>query len=104
MDVDESPRSERGGRAFIVLDGAELQLELAWRGWSRSELGRAAGLSAPTVRAALGGRPVAMTTWRRIAEALQQYPPLLGSKRLVLEWRRCAPRADGPVIHVPESV
>lgn len=53
-----------------------LRIELARRAWGQAELSQAAGLSAPTVRSALSGRPIAPRTLRKIAMALAGAPPL----------------------------
>ena len=60
----------------ITLASDRLRIELARRAWGQAELSRAAGVSAPTVRAALSGRPIAPRTLRRIALALAAAPPL----------------------------
>lgn len=43
----------------IVLDSRKLRVEVAMRGWTFSELASRAGISRPTVTAALQERPVA---------------------------------------------
>ncbi|MHB1500177.1 MAG: helix-turn-helix domain-containing protein [Candidatus Dormibacteria bacterium] len=54
----------------VVLAADRLRFELARRGWGNADLARAARVSAPTVTAALSGRPVAPRTLMRIAVAL----------------------------------
>ena len=60
----------------VALAPERLRIELARRAWGQAELSRAAGLSAPTVRSALSGRPIAPRTLRKIATALAAAPPL----------------------------
>jgi transcriptional regulator with XRE-family HTH domain len=67
----------------IVLSPERLRMEMARRCWSGSELARASGLSAPTVSAALGGRPIAPRTLRLIAQALARAPVVDGADRLI---------------------
>ncbi|MGH7641584.1 MAG: hypothetical protein ACRENX_00955 [Candidatus Dormibacteria bacterium] len=62
----------------VVLARDRLRLELARRGWAGVDLARAARLSAPTISAALAGKPVAARTLRRIAMALSDAPPVAG--------------------------
>jgi lambda repressor-like predicted transcriptional regulator len=57
---------------------ARLRLELARRGWGHADLARIAGISAPTVSAAVAGRPLAPRTVRRIADALSEAPVIEG--------------------------
>jgi hypothetical protein len=57
-------RTELGGWVEVVTMGVmirppRLRLELARRGWANVDLARAAGISAPTVSAAMAGRPLA---------------------------------------------
>ncbi|HZT96844.1 MAG TPA: helix-turn-helix transcriptional regulator [Chloroflexota bacterium] len=56
----------------VPLNSERLKLELARRGWSQADLASAAGLSRPTVTAAMSGKPVAPRSLRRIAIALAQ--------------------------------
>jgi hypothetical protein len=62
----------------IVLATDRLRLEMARRGWGNADLARAARVSAPTVTAALAGRPVAPRTLVRIGRALADSPPVAG--------------------------
>ena len=62
----------------VVLARDRLRLEMARRGWGNADLARAAQVSAPTVTAALAGRPVAPRTVLRIAIALAKTPPVTG--------------------------
>jgi transcriptional regulator with XRE-family HTH domain len=48
--------------------------ELARRGWSAADLARAARVSAPTISAALAGRPISAQSLRLIAAALTKAP------------------------------
>jgi transcriptional regulator with XRE-family HTH domain len=67
----------------IVICSARLRLELARRGWGHRDLARAAGISPPTVSAAIAGRPVAPRTLKRIAEALATVAPVDGVDQLL---------------------
>jgi hypothetical protein len=60
----------------IVLDGQILAFEMARRGLSARSLAREAKLSVMTVRAAMSGRPIAMSSFGQIVEALDRIPPL----------------------------
>jgi len=62
----------------VVLATDRLRLEIARRGWSHADLARAARVSAPTITAAMAGRPVAARTLRRIAMALAEAVPVPG--------------------------
>ena len=56
------------------LNRRRLDRELAYRGWSASELARAAGVSEQTLVAARKGKPVTSSTLRKIAIALTSAP------------------------------
>ena len=60
-----------------------LDRELACRGWTGSDLARAAGLSAATISAARRGGRVAPRTLRKIVEALLKAPVLAGAEELL---------------------
>ena len=60
----------------IVLDGQILALEMARRGLSARRLAREASLSVMTVRAAMSGRPIAMSSFGQVVEALERIPAL----------------------------
>lgn len=62
----------------VVIRADRLQRELARRGWTYSDLARAAQASPPTVTSAMAGRPVAPRTLRRIAQALTAAAPVEG--------------------------
>lgn len=62
----------------VSIVASRLQLELARRGWRHCDLARTAGISAPTVSAAMAGRPLAPRTVRLIAEALSTTPVIHG--------------------------
>jgi transcriptional regulator with XRE-family HTH domain len=67
----------------VVLSANRAQLEATRRGWSLTDLAREAGLSIPTVSAALNGRPVSVRTLRLIASAFAQAPVLQGADDLL---------------------
>lgn len=60
----------------LVISGKRLDREIARRGWTCSDLARAAGLSAATVSAARTGRPISPRTVGAIARALAGAPPI----------------------------
>jgi transcriptional regulator with XRE-family HTH domain len=68
----------------VPINTERLMREMARRGWSRRDLARAAGISAPTVTMALAGRPVAPVTLKRIALALLAAKPVEGIDSLLL--------------------
>ena len=67
----------------IMISSLRLRLELARRGWAHNDLARAAGISPPTVSAAMAGRPVAPSTLRKIAGALVSAPVVEGIDMLL---------------------
>jgi DNA-binding Xre family transcriptional regulator len=76
---------QRQGTAMSVpINTERLMREMARRGWSRADLARAAGISAPTVTLALSGRPISPHTLKRIALALAAATPLDGVDSLLL--------------------
>lgn len=62
----------------VVLAADRLRLEIARRGWGNADLARAARVSAPTITAALAGRPITPNSLRKIALALSTSPPVAG--------------------------
>jgi len=60
-----------------------LDRELAYRGWSASDLARAAGVSAATLSVARQGRPIAPLTLKKIAIALSRAPVVPGLEALL---------------------
>ena len=62
----------------VTLAADRLRFEIARRGWSNSDLARAAGVSAATVTTATAGRPVSSNTLRKIAVALAAAAPVSG--------------------------
>lgn len=68
----------------VVLRTDTLLHEVARRGWSLTDLARAAHISCATVTAAHSGRPVSPESVRRIADALNAVPPIAGIDRLLL--------------------
>jgi lambda repressor-like predicted transcriptional regulator len=68
----------------IAISPHSISRELARRGWSHTDLARAARLSNATVSAACAGRRVSPTTLRLIAAALATAPTLAGVDGLLL--------------------
>lgn len=68
----------------VVVHPGRLRLELARRGWAAADLAREAGVSHPTISAALSGRPVAAKSLSLIAGALGRVPPNAQIDQLVL--------------------
>lgn len=62
------------GAMTVVVDPQRLREALALRGWSGNDLARVSGLSAPTVSAALAGRPITAHSLRCMAVALEREP------------------------------
>jgi lambda repressor-like predicted transcriptional regulator len=60
----------------VIVHPGQLRLELARRGWSAADLARQAGVSPPTLSAALAGRAISARSLRLVAEALGRVPPL----------------------------
>lgn len=58
----------------VVVHPGRLRHELARRGWSATDLAREAGVSRPTVGAALAGRPIAARSLGLMATALSRTP------------------------------
>ena len=71
-----NPAAVRSGRAglVVVLSADAVRVGCAERGWSLSELARRAGISRPTLAAALRGQPVRARTAWKLAHALEQKP------------------------------
>lgn len=69
----------------LSLNPTRLHRELARRGWHGIDLARAAQLTAPTISAALAGRPLKMTTVRKIAKTLSETPPIAVIHDLIRE-------------------
>ena len=59
----------------VVVQSANLRTEMARRGWSAADLARQSGISAPTISAALAGRPIANRSLLLIATCLEESPP-----------------------------
>ena len=66
------------------VNGLRLRYEMNRRGWSASDLARAARLSPGTVSAALAGRPVAVVSLTLMAKALTEAPVIAGIDNLLL--------------------
>ena len=65
------------------LNRAQLDRELACRGWSASDLAAASGISPATISAARNGRPLNHRTLHRIADALLKAPIVSGLDALL---------------------
>lgn len=61
-------------RMGVVVHPGRLRQELVRRGWSATDLAREAGVSRPTVGAALAGRPIAARSLGLLAQALARVP------------------------------
>lgn len=84
MGSDERCKLHRGDiQVGIVISSRGLERELARRGWTHADLAKAAGVSSPTISAALAGHPLSPRTLRCIVEALSTTPPLDGVDRLL---------------------
>jgi lambda repressor-like predicted transcriptional regulator len=74
-DAPPSPEISRGGlRVGVKRD--RVLAACAVRGMSLEDLRLAAGLSRPTLQAALRGKPVRPTTLIKLAQALRRHPVL----------------------------
>ncbi len=62
----------------VRINPTRLDRELARRGWSATDLARAAGCSASTISGARRGRTVTSDTLRKIAGALELAPVMPG--------------------------
>ena len=71
-----NPVAIMNGRAglVVVLSADAVRLACAERGWSLSELARQAGLSRPTLAAALRGKPIRARNAYKLAYALDKAP------------------------------
>ena len=69
---NSEPHGGEGVRKPVVvrLDRAKLDRALVDRGWNLADLGRATGLSGPTLSNARQGRGVSPATGQKIAKAL----------------------------------
>jgi transcriptional regulator with XRE-family HTH domain len=67
----------------IRLNPTRLDRELARRGWSATDLARAAGCSPSTISGARRGRTVTNETLRKIAGALEVAPIMPGVDHLL---------------------
>ena len=67
----------------VLIDVERLRRELSRRGWGQCDLARAAGISAPTVTAAVSGKAIAPRTLRLIAIALSSKDPIPGVDELL---------------------
>ena len=69
----------------VVVNTKRLRLELVHRGWTAAALAHEAQLSPATISAALGGRPITVTSVRLIAQALARAPAVDGIELLLGE-------------------
>lgn len=67
----------------VQLDPSRLGREMASRGWTRGEMANAAGVCLTTISAALAGRPISPSSFRRIALALSRAEPISGVEKLL---------------------
>jgi lambda repressor-like predicted transcriptional regulator len=67
----------------VTVHPGRLRQELARRGWSAADLANHAGLSHPTISAALAGRPISARSLGLVAAALQDAPPVDAIDRLL---------------------
>ena len=67
----------------ITVDSDRLRRELIRRGWHSSDLAREAGLSEPTISAALMGHQISVHSLRSIAEAIARTPEVAGIDALM---------------------
>jgi transcriptional regulator with XRE-family HTH domain len=67
----------------IKIDPKRLRLELARRGWTGTRLATEAGVSSPTVSAALAGKAIAAQSLSLMAAALGRTPPVPGIDALL---------------------
>ncbi len=67
----------------VTVHPGRLRQELARRGWSAADLARHAGVSHPTIGAALAGRPISARSLSLLAQALHQVQPVEAIDRLL---------------------
>lgn len=60
----------------VVVHPGRLREEMTRRGWAAVDLARNAGISPPTVSAALAGRAISAQSVRRIGTALMHAPTI----------------------------
>jgi len=68
----------------VTVHPGRLRSELARRGWAAADLARNAGVSAPTVSAALAGRAISAQSLQKLAIALTAAPCLDVIDKLIL--------------------
>jgi len=68
----------------LTLDVHHVRAEMGRRGWTQVDLAEAAGISQPTVSAALAGRPIKEKSARAIAAALKGSKPNPAIERILL--------------------
>jgi transcriptional regulator with XRE-family HTH domain len=76
-----------GGVCMIRLDPSVVLSEMGRRGWSGRDLSREAGVSQPTIAAALRGIPIRGAKARAIHQAFRRCPPELDELMVGLEAR-----------------
>jgi len=67
----------------VLINSHSLRRELLRRGWCQHDLAVNAGISSPTVSAALAGRAVTPRTLKLIATALSLVAPIEGVEELI---------------------
>jgi len=65
------------------MNAAQLDREMARRGWNATDLAKASGVSMATISGARRGRPVSNSTLCKIAEALMKAPVMPGVDNLL---------------------
>lgn len=71
-------------------------MELARRGWSAADLAREAGISPPTVSAALAGKPIAARSVGLVAACLARFPAMEILEGLIMGDRDGVARDEEP--------
>jgi transcriptional regulator with XRE-family HTH domain len=59
----------------LLIDSDWLRREMARRGWAQMDLAKEAGISQPTVSAALAGRPIREKNARAMRDAFERIAP-----------------------------
>lgn len=69
----------------MQVHASRLRWEMARRGLTVRTLAQDAGLSAPTISAAVGGRPISTASLHLIADTLSRIPPVEIADVLILD-------------------